>query len=645
MASNQKENLFSPDDREELVSICESENNYSIIDGYRLGSYDEYGRYVFFDDIRQELLDMPKFVQEETFDEKKGMQIYSLSSHIPIFDDIRFKLTIDKEEAVLYLVEEYIEHETGLTQTLEEYIDALALGGENSYTKEEIFKNYRIFEEDDDEAKELVFSIENILFRKMYLAFLLKGIDEEELLDDDELLEEIMDILKEGGLYGTRILTLFAKEMQKHNQIYNIQSQRKYQKVVMNLLMKTISQVSTKETLANKDNLKVYNKIQNARNKVLQKKKKEILKSIDSKELLNMSKNVQRHAVLRKQDALDEDKILFLTMIGKPLVGQKSIQKNEQNNQKKENESSLPQNSNVKSSKKITSPILKQYKNKVKDEDSSSPQTKEEKIRKIVEGKEKDSKSSAGKTSERLKPAKNPSLSSKGKGGSKGKGSNKGKSGKAKIKNSGKVKSPGNDKKNDKGSGKGDKDKNKGKDKPKAKDDKKGKGTSKSDKSSSGIKWSDYTVTWFNRRPTIKNKTSDTIKTTHAQSNSPNVALKQESVKSQQNKEDKAREKLNAKLGDWGGIDANVDSKGQVHIETTGFDSEQTKNNADININGAQSETMQDNVGVGGVDMEKTKEAFEKVKDQKSKSSEIMDFFEFGEASSTDKELGNDRHD
>ena len=639
MADIQEETIFSPDHREELVSSCEKENSYSIIDGYRLGSYDEYGRYVFFDDIRQELLDMPKFIQEESFDEKKNMHIYLLSCHIPIFDDISFKLTIDKEEAVLYLVEEYIEHETGIARTFEEYLDALALGEKNSYTKEEIFRNYRIFEEDDDEAKELVFSIENILFRKMYLAFLLKGIDEEELLDSEELLDEIMDILKEGGSYGTRILTLFAKEMQKNNQIYNIQSPKRYQKVVMNLLMKTISQVSTKETLANKDNLRVYNKIQNVRNRAIQKNKSQIVKNIDKQELLTMTKNVQRHAVLKQKEEIEEDKILFLTMIGKPLVAQKTNQKLVENKKTETNTSKSTQNDIEKSSRKITAPILKQYKTKEKEDVHSTPQTKEEKIRQIVEG--KGEKASKDKTSERVKPAKKPSLSSKGKGASKGKGSSKGKNGKGKIKNAGKVKNAGKEKNNNKGSGKGDKDKGKGGDKPKPKDNKKGKEESKSDKSTSGSKWSDYTGTLFNRRPTIKNKTAEPIKTHSAGNAKPQP--KQGEKKDKPKQESKAKDTFNAKLGDWGGIDANVDSKGQVHIETAGFDVDQDK--ADVNIKSTQSEAVKDNVGVGGVDAERTKEAFEKVKEQKVKSSEVMEFFEFGEVSSSDRELSSDRHD
>ena len=257
---------YSPDMHEEIIKLCQNETDRDVIEGARLGYYDEFDRYIVPNEIRQELLDMPKIITGKTFDEQ-GTEILDLFSPIPLFDGIKFKLTIGEKESVLYLIEEVFDEEQMVANIFEEMLDVIPLSLENRLPNEIIFANYHIIDGDEDDAKELVFDIENILIRKIYLTLLARQIRDIDGLETEETFNKIMDVLKEGGEYGLEILADFAEEMKTHQEIYNITSQKQYQKKVTGLLMASVEKVSTKARLEDPKNNETSRKIKKLRNK------------------------------------------------------------------------------------------------------------------------------------------------------------------------------------------------------------------------------------------------------------------------------------------------------------------------------------------------------------------------------------------
>ena len=406
MADNLKFD-FSPDKHEELIKLCQQETDRDIIAGARLGYYDEYDRYIIPQEIRQELLDMPKIITTKSFDEQ-GTEILDLYSPIPLFDGIKFKLTIGEKESVLYLVEEVFEEEIKVVSVYEEMLDVIPLSIENRLPNEVIFANYHIIDGDEDDAKELVFDIENILIRKIYLTLLTRQMNEIDWLETEDTFNQIMELLKDGGDYGMEVLATFAEEMKGNQDVYEITSQKQYQKKVTNILMACIEKVSTKERLSDSQNQELYRKIKKLRNKELSKHLFTMNSKIDVNKLLEEAKQVQHNFVFKENAKNEKIREEFYTSPDILTIPQSKDKENEKDGENKAVlKSKDPSADGAKkdeknSSKKTILPVLKQNKaNKNERNQTEEPKTKEDKIRAILE------KSQQNKENKKVLPANN----------------------------------------------------------------------------------------------------------------------------------------------------------------------------------------------------------------------------------------------
>lgn len=428
---------FSPSMHEEIIKLCQNETDRDVIEGARLGYYDEFDRYIVPNEIRQELLDMPKIITGKTFDEQ-GTEILDLFSPIPLFDGIKFKLTIGEKESVLYIIEEVFDEEQMVANIFEEMLDVIPLSLENRLPNEIIFSNYHIIDGDEDDAKELVFDIENILIRKIYLTLLARQIRDIDGLETEETFNKIMDVLKEGGEYGLEILADFAEEMKTHQEIYNITSQKQYQKKVTGLLMASVEKVSTKARLEDPKNNETYRKIKKLRNKELSKYLFGLNNKIDAEKVVDEAKQVQENFVFKDNEKNEKIEKEFYSSKGL-LLNNTSIEQSEEKSEAKAilKSKDAPADKKSEKEKRIAAPVLKQNKQKKIEEKQAStpstqPQTKEDKIREILE-------KSQNKETKKVVPAANAqksksgppkpykSLSSKGKSSSKPKSKTAGK--------------------------------------------------------------------------------------------------------------------------------------------------------------------------------------------------------------------------
>lgn len=427
---------FSPSMHEEIIKLCQNETDRDVIEGARLGYYDEFDRYIVPNEIRQELLDMPKIITGKTFDEQ-GTEILDLFSPIPLFDGIKFKLTIGEKESVLYLIEEVFDEEQMVANVFEEMLDVIPLSLENRLPNEIIFANYHIIDGDEDDAKELVFDIENILIRKIYLTLLARQIRDIDGLETEETFNKIMDVLKEGGEYGLEILADFAEEMKTHQEIYNITSQKQYQKKVTGLLMASVEKVSTKARLEDPKNNETYRKIKKLRNKELSKYLFGLNNKIDVEKVVDEAKQVQENFVFKDNEKNEKIEKEFYSSKGL-LLNNVNVERVEEKSEAKAilKSKEAPADKKSEKEKRIAAPVLKQNKPKKIEEKqtptpTTQPQTKEDKIREILE-------KSQNKETKKVVPAANAQKSKSGPPKPYKSLSSKGKSSKPKSKTAGK---------------------------------------------------------------------------------------------------------------------------------------------------------------------------------------------------------------
>ncbi len=465
------------------IKSCKNEQNRDIIENGRLGSYDDYGNYIFIPEIRQELIEIPKLIYNTSIVEEK--KTYDMRAIIPIFGEMYFKLKINKYEAQLILIENVTREAGQYVEVYEELVDSLALSEKDPIPDEVIFTLFHIFEDDDDYGMEFdaYYGFENILLKKIYMGLLSKEIKQLTASDEHSCFVEMMQIIEESGEYGERIKKEFLTRIRDRRQIFEIKDEYAYDRAVNEILLASIDMATTEKDKENPKTCAVYNKIINVRNKNLTKYIVQAETMVDEQYVKDVKEKAIKSFVEKNYERSKEVKLEYIDRLTI------SPKKN-----KKENNLGL-ENKTEKKKHTLDKPLMKQLTAiKKENEQKNKLLTKEEKIAKIVEKKSENKKETKGeekKTVKKVAPSKAQKNKAKAnkKGSSKGKGKKPGgkKKGKPKVKSDKKVKKPKTQKKvkdkNKKMSGNG-KAKTKPNDKPKEETVKKSKGKDKKQKNS-----------------------------------------------------------------------------------------------------------------------------------------------------------------
>ena len=367
---------------EGIIVDCVNEQDSDVIGNGMLGTFNRDGRYLFSQAISQELIDMPKTISSVEFVEETSTKVIFAYCLLPIVGRVDFKLTISHEEAVLFLVESFVNNLTGKAMLIDRFVDAIPLGGGENLSDEIVFENYHFYNEDDDSAKEIVFDMEDILFRKMYLSSLFAQTDSLDSFDYEEESNKIIEFLKTCGLFGMEILTAFATEMEENKEIYSITSSKLYHKKVNAILHQAIVKTCTEEKLEKEQNRQIFAKIKDIQNETHEKQLKKIKESIDTNRLFKLARDTETHYIFEDKEKLKEDAKSFQTAFLPASKADKSQTKNLQPMAK----AKLSSTADKKQEKrhKLEKPILKQNKI-IETKQEVKVGTKEEKIRQIVD--------------------------------------------------------------------------------------------------------------------------------------------------------------------------------------------------------------------------------------------------------------------
>lgn len=418
------ENLSDP----LAIKSCKNEQNRDIIENGRLGSYDDYGNYIFIPEIRQELIEMPKLVYSSSIKEDK--KTYDMRAIIPIFNDMYFKLKINKYEAKLILIENVTREAGQYVEVYEELVDSIALSEKEPMSIETIFTLFHIFENDDDYGMEFdaYYGFENILLKKIYMGLLSSQIKQLSAIDEHDCYLEMMQIIETSGEYGERIKKEFLARLRDRRQIFDINDEYSYDRAINEILLASIDFATTQMDKSNPEICEIYNRLINVRNRSLAKYIALAESLIDEKYVEDVKDRaikafIEKSYERSKDVALEYlDKLTFSTSKNKVSRKKHTLDK----------------------------PLMKQLTAlKAKE---SEPLTKEEKIAQIIS--KKDSTKKESKEVKKVVPSKAQKTKAKTK--AKGKPKKKGgkKKGGAKVKKGGKVSKPKNSSKAKKAGGK-----------------------------------------------------------------------------------------------------------------------------------------------------------------------------------------------
>ncbi len=300
----------------DIIEQCKLEQNRDIIENTRLGSYDKFGNYIFLPEIRHELINIPKFIYH--FELQSDKKVYDLKTPIPLYGELFFRLTISSKEIVLYLVETVSRESGAYIEVYEEMVEAVAVGEQKSYSLEEIFKMFKVFKNDTDEDMKIFFIYDyiNILIRKIYLSLLSRELILEMQVDEHEIFNTMIAILKDGGKYGQRVLNVFTTRLKERPEIFEIENTEKYNKAVNEVLLSALDIATKAEDKENFQTKEIYLKVLNARNKNVDKHIENAHKNIEkdyvkdvakrSINVFNESKKKEENLILRPE--LDEEK-------------------------------------------------------------------------------------------------------------------------------------------------------------------------------------------------------------------------------------------------------------------------------------------------------------------------------------------------
>ncbi len=365
----------------EAIASCKREQSRDVIDNSRLGSYDKYGNYIIIPEIKRELIGMPKLVYNQY--SSGGSKIFELKSTLPIFNDVFMKLVITGDMANLLICEQVNREAGGYLEAYDEVIDSLAIGTEERMPQSLIFRTYNVFDDPNDFGKELKDSkFDNILTRKVYLSLLAKELRNVSTLDEKDAFKNMVSTLKQGGTYGNKVLNEFLGRLKDRPAVFEISKAENYNKAMNEILLSSLEIATTEQDKQDSESRQVYLSVLSARDR-----------NIDY-ELRLANDKVSEEYVKHIVDKAKQD---FVFGVSEELSATDEFYS-------KLNEGSRTRH------RTLDKPILKQGK-----ESSQEPQTKEEKIKQILAGKnaKKTPKNVKLKASKGKKPVKKLKASKK----------------------------------------------------------------------------------------------------------------------------------------------------------------------------------------------------------------------------------------
>lgn len=251
---------------ENLLQQYHDQTQKQCMDVGRIGYHDEYGRYIIDNYTQQELIVVPKLiirVTEKAID-RAGKDVYQLRTYMSKFGQLNFVLTVDKDKAELFLVENIYVENINHKEDYETLLFRLSYYNQKPVPIKEIFYKFGIKANPDDYGKswkEDEISINNIIVSKAKAEMtkalankLASGINQKALVAS-------LNYLNKEGEYGKKITSAYSQKVATQKEINKLATSPKLENTLNNVLLKTLEQQTTKKDLTDNTNFRVYKKV------------------------------------------------------------------------------------------------------------------------------------------------------------------------------------------------------------------------------------------------------------------------------------------------------------------------------------------------------------------------------------------------
>lgn len=251
---------------ENLLQQYHEETKRHCMDIGRIGYHDHHGKYVIDYYTTKELIVVPKLiirVTERAID-RAGKDVYQLRTYMSKFGQLNFLLTVDKDKAELFLVENIYIENMNHREDYETLLFKLTYFNQKPVPLREIFYKFGIKANPDDYGKswkEEDVNINNILVSKAKAEMTKQMANSLASAVNQKALVASLNYLNKEGDFGKKVTASYSQKVAGQKEINKLATSPKLENTLNNVLIKTLEEQVTKKDLSDNTNFRVYKKV------------------------------------------------------------------------------------------------------------------------------------------------------------------------------------------------------------------------------------------------------------------------------------------------------------------------------------------------------------------------------------------------
>ncbi|MBQ9792242.1 MAG: hypothetical protein IJW32_00655 [Clostridia bacterium] len=251
---------------ENLLQQYHEETKRHCMDIGRIGYHDHNGRYVIDFYTTKELIVVPKLiirVTERAVD-RAGKDVYQLRTYMSKFGQLNFLLTVDRDKAELFLVENIYIENMNHREDYETLLFKLTYFNQKPVPLREIFYKFGIKANPDDYGKswkEEDVCINNILVSKAKAEMTKQMANSLASAVNQKALVASLNYLNKEGDFGKKVTASYSQKVANQKEINKLATSPKLENTLNNVLIKTLEEQVTKKDLTDGTNFRVYKKV------------------------------------------------------------------------------------------------------------------------------------------------------------------------------------------------------------------------------------------------------------------------------------------------------------------------------------------------------------------------------------------------
>ena len=296
---------------ENLLNQYHEQQKNHCMDVGRIGYHDKYGRYIIDEYTRKELIVVPKLIIRvtECAVDRAGKDVYQLRTYMSKFGQLNFLLTIDRDKAELFLVENIYIENINHREDYETLLFKLTYFNQKPVPIKEIFYKFGIKANPDDYGKswkEEDVKINNILVSKAKAEMTKQLANKLASSINQKALVTSLNYLNKENTFGQKVTEAYSKKVATEKQLTKMATEPKLENTLNNVLLKTLEEQTTKKDVQNKTNFMVYKRVLDVQMTTAQQLSKEIEKANTKENFKNFLVNVYQKTAGQTKPIVDE---------------------------------------------------------------------------------------------------------------------------------------------------------------------------------------------------------------------------------------------------------------------------------------------------------------------------------------------------